>query len=466
MEEVWKDIKGYEGLYKVSTYGRVKSLSRSGNGYKEKILKGYNTGKDRKYVCVKLYDKFGNKKNYKIHRLVAEAFLDNPNNLPQVNHIDGDTFNNNINNLEWCTNEENQKHAWKTGLQKVRQGIEKEVNSIRYLGIVKCEIPIVQFTKNYKLVKYFTSISKAIKENGNGVTSCLYYKTIYGNGYKWRFFKECNINNKIIIISGKSASGKNKVADYLKNELNFNQMISYTNRPMRKNEIEGYDYYFTDLNSIEKKSINGEILDIRHYKTNFGIWDYALPINELYKNKIFCILDLEGEKQLKNKLGSQNIISIYLDCDKNIRKSRAINRDIMDDKKIEEINRRLEDDEIKFPIDEIKKEYNYILKNESLSDFDNIKNILNEINKNYKKETEIVPIKYMKREFKYKGKYYCDMKELTDDLGLKYDKLIYFLKRKYGTVKIYNYPNIEEILDNIIINNKNKLIIEKENYYV
>ena len=78
------------------------------------------------------------------------------------------------------------------------------------------------------------------------------------------------------------------------------------------------------------------------------------------------------------------------------------------------------------------------------------------------KETEIVPIKYMKREFKYKGKYYCDMKELTDDLGLKYDKLIYFLKRKYGTVKIYNYPNIEEILDNIIINNKNRLIIEKE----
>ena len=69
----------------------------------------------------------------------------------------------------------------------------------------------------------------------------------------------------------------------------------------------------------------------------------------------------------------------------------------------------------------------------------------------------------MKREFKYKGKYYCDMKELTDDLGLMYDKLIYFLKRKYGTVKIYNYPNIEEILDNIIINNKNKLIIEKEN---
>ena len=112
MEEVWKDIKGYEGLYKVSTYGRVKSLSKSSNGYKEKILKGYNTGKDRKYVCVKLYDKFGNKKNYKIHRLVAEAFLDNYNNLPQVNHIDGDTFNNNINNLEWCTNEENQKESF------------------------------------------------------------------------------------------------------------------------------------------------------------------------------------------------------------------------------------------------------------------------------------------------------------------------------------------------------------------
>lgn len=95
MIEIFKDIEGYEGIYQVSNLGNVKSL-RFG---KEKILKPVKDGK--KYLCVILY-KQGKHKQYKIHRLVAQAFIPNSQNLPQINHKDEDKTNNQVNNLEWC----------------------------------------------------------------------------------------------------------------------------------------------------------------------------------------------------------------------------------------------------------------------------------------------------------------------------------------------------------------------------
>ena len=111
--EIWKPVVGFEGLYEVSSLGRIKSLSKYtySKGYpqlrKEKILSPCKTGKYRNYLTVKLNDRH----NYKVHRLVAEAFIPNPENKPQINHIDGNTGNNIVTNLEWCTNDENQKHA-------------------------------------------------------------------------------------------------------------------------------------------------------------------------------------------------------------------------------------------------------------------------------------------------------------------------------------------------------------------
>lgn len=104
MEE-WKSIPGYECLYEISSYGRVKSLERYryNNGekqlLKERILKPHNT---KGYFTVCLY-KNKTHKLYLIHRLVAQAFIPNPDNLPQVNHKDEDKTNNRVNNLEWCT---------------------------------------------------------------------------------------------------------------------------------------------------------------------------------------------------------------------------------------------------------------------------------------------------------------------------------------------------------------------------
>lgn len=109
MEEIFKDIKGFEGYYQVSNLGNVKSLSRkSGNTIlRDKILKprkhtnGYlivSIGKDYKH------------KNYSIHRLVASVFINNKEGNPVVNHIDENKENNNVNNLEWCTNKHNANH--------------------------------------------------------------------------------------------------------------------------------------------------------------------------------------------------------------------------------------------------------------------------------------------------------------------------------------------------------------------
>lgn len=117
MEEIWKDIEDYEGLYQVSNFGRIKSLKRTvmrrnNRQYteKEKILNQYNNKKGYKYVCL---CKEGKAKSIKTHRLVAETFIPNIFNKEQVNHIDYDKANNIVTNLEWVTNKENYEHARK-----------------------------------------------------------------------------------------------------------------------------------------------------------------------------------------------------------------------------------------------------------------------------------------------------------------------------------------------------------------
>ena len=102
MKEIWLNIEGYSN-YMISNYGRVKSLNYRRTG-KEKIL---SLKKDKKGYYYITLSKDGIGRNYKIHRLVAQAFIPNPNNLPQVNHKDENPSNNCVENLEWCTNEYN-----------------------------------------------------------------------------------------------------------------------------------------------------------------------------------------------------------------------------------------------------------------------------------------------------------------------------------------------------------------------
>ena len=152
MSEVWRDIEGYEGLYQVSDQGRVKSLERKvprGNGeqtVKERILK---PGMDRGgYLIVDLCDG-GKRKHFKVHRLVCQAFHDNPENKPCVNHIDENKTNNAASNLEWSTAKENCNHG--TRNERVAKVRSK---------------PVGQYTLDGELVKTWVSTMEAERQTG------------------------------------------------------------------------------------------------------------------------------------------------------------------------------------------------------------------------------------------------------------------------------------------------------------
>lgn len=144
MEEIWKDIEGFEGLYQVSSFGRVKSfdsIDKLDRIRKGRVLKGIKDVKG--YLLVNLY-----KNNIvytkKIHRLVAEAFIPNSENKPQVNHIDEDKTNNMISNLEWSTSKENINHGTRTDRMAKTQSIPiiatnlKTGKSTEFYGVSEC----------------------------------------------------------------------------------------------------------------------------------------------------------------------------------------------------------------------------------------------------------------------------------------------------------------------------------------
>jgi hypothetical protein len=118
MEETWKDIDGYNNAYQISNLGNVRSAHKS-----KKILKTDKDDPDR-YVSVTLYLSVGKRRKEKIHRLIAKAFIPNPENKSQVNHINGNKKDNSLEIFEWCTPSENVIHSYKTGLQKITRGSE------------------------------------------------------------------------------------------------------------------------------------------------------------------------------------------------------------------------------------------------------------------------------------------------------------------------------------------------------
>ena len=152
--EIWKPVKGYELLYSVSNLGKVKSLHYN-HGNKEKILVGrINRGGYRTFLFNNNYKR----KYITEHRLVAQAFLPNPNNYPQINHKDGNKLNNNVCNLEWCSAKQNSIHAYKNGLSKGNPGegnsqsklTEQDIRKIRQLGESK-EMSFVKIGKLFKI---------------------------------------------------------------------------------------------------------------------------------------------------------------------------------------------------------------------------------------------------------------------------------------------------------------------------
>lgn len=173
IQEEWIPCPDYEESYQVSNFGRVRSVDRI-SGSRRGITKGkllVQTLNRKRYLEVRLFK--NSKSVFKIvHRLVAKAFIPNLNNLKQVNHIDGIKSNNKVDNLEWTTNSENQKHAYKLGLQPSRSG---ENNSNTKLT-----------NKDVTLLKQLYNSGSTINEvsNSMNINISIIRNIIYGRTWK------------------------------------------------------------------------------------------------------------------------------------------------------------------------------------------------------------------------------------------------------------------------------------------
>ncbi len=178
MEEKWKDIKKYQGLYQVSNFGNIKSLPKkhkinNGSYYitKERLLS--KTKNKQGYLVVNIL-----KKVELVHRLVAEAFIPNPDNLPQVNHKDENKTNNNVNNLEWCTSKYNSNYG--TCIERMRNKKSKKV---------------AQYDLNGNFIKEWNSLAEVERKlniKTANLCSCCKERYKQTGGFVWKYVQDNN----------------------------------------------------------------------------------------------------------------------------------------------------------------------------------------------------------------------------------------------------------------------------------
>ena len=166
-KEIWKDIKGYEGLYQVSNKGNVRSL-HYGKIKQLSIVKRSNG-----YLMVSLWNKM-KRKHYLVHRLVAEAFIPNPNNYPQVNHKDENPINNSVDNLEWCTSKYNNNYGTRN---------QRMFNNMPKYCVVKYDL-------NGNYIAEYLSIKIAARENNisdSNIIKCCKGQRKTAGRYIWKY---------------------------------------------------------------------------------------------------------------------------------------------------------------------------------------------------------------------------------------------------------------------------------------
>ena len=182
MEEIWKDVENYEGLFQVSNFGRVRSMNKilelcdgRVRRVKGKILK---TSIIRGYECITFYHN-NKSKTFKVHRLVAQAFIPNPKDFPQVNHIDENKLNNLVNNLEWCTAKYNNDYS------NIAERWHKT-------GTAASKKVVLQYDTTGKVIAEFESASEAARRIGkphgrSSICKCCNGDLKSYNGFIWKW---------------------------------------------------------------------------------------------------------------------------------------------------------------------------------------------------------------------------------------------------------------------------------------
>lgn len=192
MEEIWKDVVGYEGLYQVSNTGRLVRKERlDSNGrflsQQEKVIhKIYGTG----YYGTAIVDGKGNSKNVLIHRLVAMAFIPNPNNYPQIDHIDGNKSNNRVENLRWCTAKQNINFPMSlANRSRVLKVAQNKPEAIKHKIAASHKKAIVQYDMNGNFIKEWSSLHEVGRECGfniSNISACANGRKASAYGYIWK----------------------------------------------------------------------------------------------------------------------------------------------------------------------------------------------------------------------------------------------------------------------------------------
>lgn len=179
MEEVWKDVQGYEGLYMVSNLGNVKSMNYANRGYARNLVpKTNNSGR----LWVELA-KNGARKPLLVHRLVATAFIPNPENFPEINHIDENPKNNEVRNLEWCTHEYNNRIY--------REHHPLRPRTVRWVKkSPRLHLKVNQIDEHGNIVKQWPNSRDIFKETGMSdwsISECCRGKRKTAYGFKWQY---------------------------------------------------------------------------------------------------------------------------------------------------------------------------------------------------------------------------------------------------------------------------------------
>lgn len=179
MKEIWKDIPDYECLYQASNFGRIRSLNRIDNCNKPRIGKILKFFKSKNGYFQVWLSKNGKAHIFLVHKLIAKTFLENPHNYLYINHIDGNKSNNNVDNLEWCTQSHNVNESYRLGLQKKQYGKDnchsKKIN---------------QYDLNNNFIKTWNSfmdIERYYGFNHSNLQKVCVGKYRYAYGYIWRY---------------------------------------------------------------------------------------------------------------------------------------------------------------------------------------------------------------------------------------------------------------------------------------